>query len=75
MSEEQLSAEPPARPAPLHHPERNLRHPAALDPRRWIVLAILSGSLLLLMAGGLAVAAAATTWALIPRDLQPTENH
>ncbi|MEJ8640456.1 MFS transporter [Streptomyces sp. MS1.HAVA.3] len=28
-----------------------------------------------LMAGGLAVAAAATTWALIPRDLRPTENH
>ncbi|MFE3555189.1 hypothetical protein ACFXKW_10045 [Streptomyces sp. NPDC059193] len=28
-----------------------------------------------LMAGGLAIAAAATTWALIPRDLRPTENH
>lgn len=28
-----------------------------------------------LMAGALAVVAAATTWALIPRDLQPTENH
>ncbi|MCX5192635.1 MFS transporter [Streptomyces sp. NBC_00249] len=28
-----------------------------------------------LMAAALAVAAAATTWALIPRDLQPTENH
>lgn len=28
-----------------------------------------------LMAGCLAVAAAATTWALIPRDLRPTENH
>lgn len=28
-----------------------------------------------LMAGGLAVAAAATTWALIPRDLRSTENH
>ncbi|MFB7463464.1 hypothetical protein ACFCZ1_08140 [Streptomyces sp. NPDC056224] len=28
-----------------------------------------------LMAGGLAVAAAVTTWALIPRDLQPTGNH
>ncbi|MEU9160786.1 hypothetical protein AB0D29_11040 [Streptomyces sp. NPDC048424] len=28
-----------------------------------------------LLAGGLAVVAAATTWSLIPRDLRPTENH
>ncbi|MET9958408.1 MFS transporter [Streptomyces sp. NPDC006326] len=28
-----------------------------------------------LLAGGLAIAAAATTWTLIPRDLRPTENH
>ncbi|MGW1772690.1 MFS transporter [Streptomyces sp. NPDC002104] len=28
-----------------------------------------------LMAGVLAIAAAATTWTLIPRDLRPTENH
>ncbi|WP_371675170.1 MFS transporter [Streptomyces sp. NBC_01276] len=28
-----------------------------------------------LMAGALAVAAAATTWALIPHDLRPTEDH